>query len=443
MGQHERHPRGLYVLFFTEMWERFGFYTIGATLALYLQNEEQGFGWKQEHATLVLAVYQALVYLSPLFGGLLADWKLGFRNAILIGGLIFMTGYFLLTIHSLPMVFVALGCLVTGNGLFKPNVSAMVGHLYPEGSALKDRAYNIFYMGINVGAFCAPLSAALMKKYFGYSAAFAVAGLGMIISVSTLWTFRRYAEGSGVMAATKLAGTSAAPTRAIDAVPNWKRVVALLIIFAIVIVFWMVFHQNSTTLTYWAKENTDWSMTGVVSNDDKDVLGIISNVINPFWVVTLSLPVVGFWHALARHNREPATPTKMALGMALLGLAFLVLCLGARTGEQGLTWEDRYAFRVSIFWLIGAYFIATVGELCLSPMGLSLVSKVAPPHLRGLMMGGWFGATAIGNSLTAIGVYWRVWWHSSFFAILGGMALFMSLVLFLLLKPLKKAMPGV
>src|SRR5262249_36620613 len=258
-----------------------------------------------------------------------------FRNSVLIGGLVFMVGYFLLTIHSLPMVFVALACLVVGNGFFKPNVSAMVGHLYPEGSALKDRAYNIFYMGINVGAFFAPLSAAVMKGFFGYHVAFAVAGFGMIASVSTLWAFRRAVEGAR---AADPAPSPGAPVvtapKAIDAVPDWQRVAALLVIFVIVIVFWMVFHQNGTTLTYWAKENTDWgiiedgvkgvegvwrrwvnedadwSRLYVASNKDRDVLGIVSNLINPFFVVTLSLPFVWFWHAMSRRGLEPATPTK-------------------------------------------------------------------------------------------------------------------------------------
>jgi len=208
-------------------------------------------------------------------------------------------------------------------------------------------------------------------------------------------------------------------------------------------VFWMVFHQNGSTLTYWAKENTDWNATGVLSNDNQEVLGIMSNAINPFWVVTLTFPVVWFWHWLDRKGLEPATPTKMALGMALLGLSFFILYTAARTGEEGLTDATRYQFRVSPVWLVATYFLATLGELMLSPMGLSLVSKVAPVHLRGLMMGGWFVATAIGNKLTVIGVYWDEWWHSSFFAVLGGMALAMSVVLFLFLKALKKAMPGV
>jgi POT family proton-dependent oligopeptide transporter len=457
MGR-EKHPPGLYVLFLTEMWERFGFYSMLAMFTLYLQNPEQGFGWTEADATRLYSLYLTFVYASPFVGGLIADLGLGYRRSVLLGGLIFMVGYFLLTVYSLPVLYLAVVCLVVGNGFFKPNVSAMVGHLYPEGSALKDRAYNLFYMGINIGAFFAPLSAGLMVKYFGFHPAFAVAGFGMIVSVAVLWSFRQYVESAKPMTeparsperpadtaavATDLPPQAVGRPNAVDAVPDWQRIAALLVIFAIVIVFWMVFHQNGSTLTYWAKDNTDWSVTGLVSNQDRDVLGIISNVINPFWVVTLTFPVVWFWRWLDRKGLEPATPTKMALGMALLGLSFFLLYAAAETGESGLSDETRYQFRVSLWWLVGTYLLATLGELMLSHMGLSLVSKVAPVRLRGLMMGGWFVATAIGNSLTRIGVYWKEWWHSSFFAVLGGMALVMAVVLFLLLKPLKKAMPGV
>jgi len=442
MGKPERHPPGLYVLFFTEMWERFGFYSMLAMFTLYLQNSEQGLGWTKTEATRLYSIYLAAVYASPIVGGFIADRGLGFFRSVLIGGVVFMAGYFLLSVPGAWAVYGALALLVVGNGFFKPNVSAMVGHLYPEGSHLKDRAYNIFYMGINIGALLAPLVAAYMRDRFGYHAAFAVAGVGMIASVCILWGFRRYVLGA---AAAPQAAAGSVTARAVDAVPDWKRVAALLVVFTIVIVFWMVFHQNGSTLTYWAKDNTDWSAVGLnpENEKDRDVLGIISNAINPFWVVTLSFPFVWFWRAMDRRGLELSTPAKMATGMALLGLSFFVLYFAARGGEQGLTEETRYDFRVSLGWLVLTYFLATVGELSLSPMGLSLVSKVAPTRLRGLMMGGWFVATAIGNSLTAIGVYWDQWWHSSFFALLGGMALVMSLVLFLLLRPLKKAMPGV
>ncbi len=459
-GPHqEKHPPGLYVLFATEMWERFSFYSMLSLFTLYLRDPDEGFGWSAEQATGLYANYLMFVYASPLIGGWLADRALGYRRAVMIGGFFFMAGHLLLSFRSLPVVYLALTCLVVGNGLFKPNVSTMVGNLYPDGSHLKDRAYNIFYMGINIGAFLAPVVMEIVKTNFGNHPAFAVAAFGMLISVAILWRFKRFIEsadrwamdarGKVVHPANGLdvtedlppshvethldeAEKAAAPVHPMDEVPEWKRITALIVIYAIVIVFWMVFQQNGSTLTYWADKNTEW-----------DVSGTISNAINPFWVVTLTFPLVWLWQWLDRRGLEPSTPAKMALGMTLCGLSFFVLYGAALIGEATVPGSSPYEFRVSPLWLITAYAVMTAGELMLSPMGLSLVSKVAPVRLRGLMMGGWFVATAIGNKLTMIGIYWERWLHSTFFAVLGSMALVMAVVLFLLLKPLKKAMPGV
>jgi proton-dependent oligopeptide transporter, POT family len=470
----ESHPKGLYVLFATEMWERFSFYSMLAMFTLYLQDGAQGFGWTASQATSLYANYLMFVYASPLIGGIIADRITGYRKAVMIGGLFFIAGHLLLSFPSITAVYAALTCLVIGNGFFKPNVSTMVGNLYPEGSHLKDRAYNIFYMGINIGAFTAPLIAGWVRAKFGFHPAFAVAAGGMVISVWILWQFKRHVERPKITESAPLTASPTAATRdaatatdtaatatdapphgvshqeaantsrkeIMDAVPEWKRIVALCVIFAVVIVFWMVFHQNGSTLTYWADKNTDWTL--FFSHDTAEASGgIISNSINPFWVITLTFPLVFFWQWLDRKGLEPSTPTKMAIGMTLTGLSFFVLYIAAKTGEASVAGASPYAFRVSPFWLISSYFVVTMGELMLSPMGLSLVSKVAPMRLRGLMMGGWFVATAIGNKLTMIGVFWDRWLHSSFFAVLGIMALFMALVLFILLKPLKKAMPGV
>ncbi len=450
----DRHPKGLYVLFATEMWERFSFYSMLAMFTLYLRDTTgQGFGWSSDNATGLYANYLMFVYLSPLLGGWLADRKLGYRRAVMIGGVFFMAGHLLLSFRSIPMVYVALSCLVIGNGLFKPNVSTLVGNLYPDGSHLKDRAYNIFYMGINVGAFMAPVVAEYVKGKFGFHPAFAVAAGGMAISVFIMWKFKHHiedaerssltearqtSEAAAVTADTPPAGASAQETantgrrKTLEAVPEWKRIGALIVVYAIVIVFWMVFHQNGSTLTYWANENTDWKVTG-----------IISNAINPGWVILLTFPLVWFWGWLDRKGLEPSTPTKMAFGMLLTGLAFLILYFGAKFGEAGVVGDNPYAFKVSPLWLLGAYGVLTLGELMLSPMGLSLVSKVAPVRFRGVMMGGWFLATAIGNKLTQIGALWDDWLHSTFWLLLSGSAVFMAIVLLLLLKPLKKAMPGV
>lgn len=553
----DKHPKGLYVLFGTEMWERFSFYSMLALFTLYLRDPVEGFGWTAAQATTLYANYLMFVYASPLIGGLIADKITGYRKAVIIGGFFFMAGHGLLSIPAIWAVYAALTCLVIGNGFFKPNVSTMVGNLYPEGSHLKDRAYNIFYMGINIGAFIAPIVMEVVKAYFGFHAAFAVAAFGMVISVGILWYFKNLVEdpnkrlviGDYVVEdiSSKSDPTQAADTAAtavdapphgvsdqdegghkaanaarqnlMNSVPDWKRIMALIVVFAIVIVFWMVFHQNGSTLTYWADDNTDWNVSGTISNS-----------INAFWVVTLTFPLIWFWGYLDKRGKEPSTPTKMAIGMTLTGLSFLVLWYGATIGEsqapnaaqlssgafrinervinnlkaQGVSpdvldkivaakdaegknliygvkfapktdektgqtvsgeqqlmsalntvvpgqaeanraaiLQNAFLFRVSAFWLIFAYAVVTLGELMLSPMGLSLVSKVAPVSKRGLLMGGWFVATAIGNKLTQIGVFWDIWLQSTFFLVLAGMALFMAVVLFFLLKPLKKAMPGV
>jgi POT family proton-dependent oligopeptide transporter len=540
-----KHPKGLYVLFGTEMWERFSFYSMLALFTLYLRDPTEGFGWTATQATSLYANYLMFVYASPLIGGLIADKITGYRKAVMIGGVFFMLGHGLLSIPALWAVYAALTCLVIGNGFFKPNVSTMVGNLYPEGSHLKDRAYNIFYMGINVGAMFAPIVMEIVKAYFGFHAAFAVAAFGMLISVGILWFFKNSVEGteknplrSPNQAADVAATAVDAPPHGIsdqdegghqaanaarqdrmNAVPDSKRIMALIVIFAIVIVFWMVFHQNGSTLTYWADDNTAWNVSGTISNS-----------INPFWIIVLTFPLVWFWGFLDKRGLEPATPTKMAIGMLLTGLSFFVLYGAAKVGENqpvtpqqyavgsfrinervadnlradgvpqdaldkmlaakdadgknvindvkfsakedettkvkisgeqnyidtinkvapgvGTQYRDKflqrsYLFQVSPFWLLLAYAIISLGELMLSPMGLSLVSKVAPIKMRGLLMGGWFVATAIGNKLTMIGIYWSIWYQSNFFIVLGLMALVMSVVLFLLLKPLKRAMPGV
>ncbi len=443
----DRHPKGLYVLFATEMWERFSFYTMLAMFALYMRDTTgQGFSWSVDDTQALYSNYIMFVYLSPLVGGWIADKKLGYRRSVMIGGLFFMAGHLLLSFRSIGVVYAALTCLVIGNGFFKPNVSAMVGNLYSEGSHLKDRAYNIFYMGINVGAFLAPVVAEFVKGRFGFHVAFAVAAGGMAISVFVLWYWKKHIEsaerpsskGPKTVANVAAVTVDAPPAgvsnqRAIEAIPDWKRVSALLVIFLIVIVFWMVFHQNGTTITYWGNDNTDWKVTG-----------IISNAINPGWVIILTFPLITLWRWLDKKGLEPATPTKMVFGMVLTALAFVVFFVAAKIGEASVPLGgDPYAYKMSPLWLLGAYGVLTAGELMLSPMGLSLVSKVAPVRMRGIMMGGWFVATGFGNKLTQIGQLWDDWLHSTFWLFCSACALIMAFVLLILLKPLKKAMPGI
>jgi proton-dependent oligopeptide transporter, POT family len=339
------HPKGLYVLFATEMWERFSFYSMLAMFTLYLRDPNEGFGWTGEQATSLYANYLMFVYASPLIGGYIADKFLGYRRAVMVGGLFFMAGHLLLSFPTLIAVYAALTCLVIGNGFFKPNVSTMVGNLYPDGSPLKDRAYNIFYMGINVGAAAAPIVMEIVKGAFGFHVAFAVAAFGMLISVWILWQFKRQVEDAdrpknakGANVGPADAGKAPAPPSEMESVPEWKRIAAL-IVFLIVIVFWMVFHQNGSTLTYWADDNTDWQVSGIISNS-----------INPVFIILLTFPLVWFWKQLSLRGMEPSTPTKMAIGMTLTGLSFFVMYFGAVQGESKAVDESAYStasFRVT------------------------------------------------------------------------------------------------
>ncbi|MDP9193205.1 MAG: peptide MFS transporter [Acidobacteriota bacterium] len=524
----EKHPKGLYVLFGSEMWERFSFYTVNAMLALYLRDTVQGFSFTNAEAANVQSWYLMFVYFTPLLGGLLADLFLGFRKAILIGAAFFIAGHALLAVpDNLMIVYAALGCLVIGNGFFKPNVSSMVGNLYSEGSHLKDKAYLIFYMGINVGAALAPIVAGFIQPRWGFHPAFFMGAIGMVISVIIFSLNQKHVRHAdrirGKSESMRAADAAAKDPNAIAvtedlppvlneearnmaAVPEWKRIVALIVIFLIVIVFWMIFHQNSLTLTFWAEDHTQWTFIKAG--------GILSNAINAIWIVVLSLPLAWFWGWLDKRGLEPSTPTKIMYGMALTGVSMVILYFAAvqhgfdkpafrvEKADASGTWvsiakEAREhlaitvpatpiqvqkgtetvtldAWRVtnssstpqpgdfvrleshdatqivtgpttkaSLWWLILMYGVISLGELMLSPMGLALVSKVAPIRMRGLMMGGWFAATAIGNKLTGIGKYWDLWSHSAFFIFLAGLAFVMAVVLFLLLRPLKKAMPGV
>lgn len=511
----EKHPRGLYVLFGTEMWERFSFYTVAAMLTLYLRDTVQGFSFTNAQAASVSSTYNMFIYFTPLVGGLIADRLTGFRKAIMIGGVAFMIGHALLAVpNNLWVCYAALTFLVVGNGFFKPNVSSMVGNLYREGSHLKDKAYLIFYMGINVGALIAPILANFIQPRWGFHPAFFMGAIGMIISLVVFGMNQRhvrhadrlksrgdFTRANGSRANQEAIATAedlppvSAEAAAMDAVPEWKRVLALIVIFLIVIVFWMVFHQNSISLTWWANDHS------------RQLPGILSNAINPLWIIILSIPLASFWTWLDKRNLEPSTPVKMMIGMMLTGLSFVILYFAASSGGftkpvapvmevtaagetlvaispearehlkiaatpvkkidgkdvwrvsgaanvpkgeyvrlesfAGETINVAPTSRVSALWLIIAYMVLSLGELMLSPMGLSLVSKVAPVRMRGVMMGGWFAATAIGNKLTGVARYWDLWSHSTFFIILASMALTMAIVLLVLLRPLKKAMPGV
>jgi POT family proton-dependent oligopeptide transporter len=477
-----KHPPALKVLFFTEMWERFGYYLMLGILVLYMRDTVMGgLGFSYKASADVYGTFIALVYLTPFFGGILADRKIGYRNAVLIGGTMMGIGYLTLSIPGTTAFYVGLGIIIVGNGFFKPNMSALVGRLYAEDSPLKDAGYNIFYMGINIGAFVCNFVAALLRNRFGWGWAFAAAGIGMFIGVLIFFANRKLLadvpdRGDGgavdenvlgqlvsqVIIPAAVAGTvgymflgglfgGSASTAAFvcASIPVlvyylllWLRssdeergpIGALLAIFAVVVVFWMVFHQNGSTLTYWAEENTrreagvlepvletlylDQDATIGETIDDPDAQGsywrnvppeerpsvmepvtLISTElfqsINPFFIIIFTPLVVGLFAWLQQRGKEPSTPAKIAWGMLITAVSTLFMIGAVLVSHGG---QDK----VSPLWLVGTYAVITVGELFLSPMGLALVSRLAPARVTALMMGGWFLATAIGNKLAGV-----------------------------------------
>jgi POT family proton-dependent oligopeptide transporter len=413
LTERQKHPRGLPVLFFTEMWERFSFYTMSSLLALYM---DESLHFSHDHLRLVQGLYKLFVYLLPFFGGILADRRLGFHRAVILGGVLMMLGHLTLAIESLPFFFTALVLLVLGSGLLKPNVSTILGELYADRPQLRDSGYNIFYMGINIGATLGPFSAGYLRHHASWGIAFGSAAIGMLVSLAVFVAGLRitgYRKGGAP--ARPEAGASREEVR-LEPAETLRRIWALVIVFLIAVIFWMAFYQYDFSMTFWVRDNVrstlppEWSQS-----------------IEPFYVILFTPLVVWMWSALRRSRREPRVPLKMTLGMLLMAAGFLIAYAAGRAGGD--------TGRVSVAWIFAFYVFIAFGEIFVSPMGLSLVSRVAPPGMRGMMMGGWFVSTGVGAYLSdGIGFLWYQLPHSQYFLI---MAAFLLLAAVLLLASLR------
>jgi POT family proton-dependent oligopeptide transporter len=412
-----RHPPGLYVLFFTELWERYSFYSMMAILALYM-NEELRFS--VAHTGQVYGSYIAGVYFMPLIGGYLADRVCGFYYAIIAGGVLMLCGHLVLGVESLPFFYAGLVLLACGNGLLKPNVSTIVGNLYRDRPELRDAGFNIFYMGINIGAFIAPLVVSWIRIHYGWGLAFSSAAVAMLFSLLVFIGFGRHVRP----AAQKVERTSQ-EARAVSPADARARILTLLMVFVISAVFWLAFYQNGFTLTFWARDNT---LTSIAPEKFQSI--------EPLGVILLSPVLVWLWMWLQKRNAEPSTPVKMLYGVVLVGGAFAMMAwAGMIGGDTG---------RVSVQWLVWAYIVIALGEICLSPMGLSLVTKVAPPRLRGVMMGGWFVSLSIGGYLSgSIGQYWNQMPHSRFFLMVVAILLATAVLLIVMTPQIKRVIARV
>ncbi len=434
--QSSGHPDGLYVLFFTEMWERFSYYGMRALLTLYMI---QGLHFSQQRQTQWYGWYTGLVYLTPIFGGMLADRVLGYRKTILLGATLMMAGHFLMAIETIPYFVAAMGLLILGNGAFKPNISTLVGKLYKPGDPRRDAGFSIFYMGINVGAAASPLVCGTLGQRYGWKYGFGAAGVGMFIGMCTflLGQHRLKAinldlpEPATGFAEAKQDDKASHEERQTEA----GRILALLIIAFFTIFFWAGFEQAGNTMALWAEFNTKRDFVLPIAGHF-DMPSSWFQSVNAIFIIVLA-PIMGLvWMFLGRRKREPGTPLKMVFGLLFLGLGFVVMALAAISAGS-----DKGS--VSSMWLVFAYFLHTVGELCLSPIGLSLVTKLAPVRLGGMLMGVWFVAIFLGNKAAGMfGELWEQTSHVNFFSIFIGTSVAAGLMLFFLLKPLKKLIAG-
>lgn len=446
-GPFERrfgHPPGLAILFLTEMWERFSFYGMRGLLVLYMvrhlfledrAGQVAGFGHVkgaleavfgplavQPLASQVYGLYTGLVYLTPFFGGMLADRLLGQRRTVVVGGVLMAIGHFLMA--SERLFFVALLFLIAGNGCFKPNVSTQVGSLYPPGDPRRDRAFGIFYMGINLGAFLANLVCATLAAAFGWHWGFGAAGVGMLVGLAIYLAGRRHLGPDEMMRR----GAGDPPTEKVPfTAVEWRRIWALVALCALNVVFWAAYEQQGNTMQLWADEQTVWpTLFG------RQIPSPWYQSFNPF-VIFLFTPLLALlWARQSSRRTEPSSVAKMAIGCFLLGLSFVLMAAGARIVGGG---------RGSLFWPLATTFILTIGELYLSPIGLSLVTKVAPARVVSMMMGIWFLSSFFGNYLSGwIGTFYGRLPRESFFLLLAALGAGAGLAILAFNRPLKRAL---
>ncbi|MEO5946832.1 MAG: peptide MFS transporter [Chitinophagaceae bacterium] len=535
----KKHPKALPFLFFSEMWERFGYYLMIGIFTLYLKDVKKGYAMTEAESADLYGTFIALVFLTPFIGGLLADRYLGYRKSIIMGGLMMGLGYCLMSVHNLPMLYLSMTMVILGNGFFKPNISTLLGNVYttPEYIKQKDDGYNIFYMGINIGAFICNFFGAALYITYGWGAAFIAAGVGMFLGVTIFIIgtkhYKAYDVKKGVsdndMSMKRIVLTIFVPS-VIAGVLGWlipgslvgsdstdafifaclpviyfytslyyrakpeekRPIAALLAIFAVVVMFWAVFKQNGSALNTWADRYTNRQVTGTAENvfntfkfsqsviykkdsiakydeqfrlqkvdgkvekeinypiyfknipeDKKPTEGEsvslwatnLSQSINPGWVILLTPLIVAFFTWLRRKNKEPSTATKIAFGLFISALSALVMVGAVYASNNG-------SEKASVLWLVSSYGVITIGELLLSPMGLSLVSKLSPVRITSLMMGGWFLATSIGNKLSGVlSTMWDNYNHKAGFFWLNFILLLAATIMcFAMLKWLNRIM---
>ncbi|MBZ4417008.1 peptide MFS transporter [Myxococcus sp. RHSTA-1-4] len=387
------HPRGLYLLFFTEMWERMSYYGMRGLLVLFLTSKVNGgFGWSTSEALSLYGTYTGLVYLTPIVGGFIADRFIGQRKAVVLGGTLMMIGHLLLALPTVAMFYAGLGFLIIGNGFFKPNISTMVGGLYEPGDGRRDSAFTIFYMGINLGAVLGNFICGTLGERVGWHWGFGAAGVGMFLGLVAFLSLQKKLLGKVGLTPVKpeasaekaeSSGEKKGFTR-----EEMDRVIVIFIIALFVVAFWTGFEQAGGLMNLYTDQKVDRGMFGW------EVPTTWFQNFNSAFIVLLAPAFAALWSWLAARGKDPSIPVKMGLGLLFLSIGFLFM-LGASD-------ESAAAGKAAAWWVIMAYLFHTMGELCLSPVGLSMVTKVAPARIVSAMMGVWFLANAAANKLSGV-----------------------------------------
>ncbi|GAB4133101.1 MAG: peptide MFS transporter [Raineya sp.] len=450
-----KHPPGLYLLFFTEMWERFSYYGMRGILTLYLSKTamEGGLGFAKADATVIYGWFTGLVYLTPIIGGYIADRYIGQRRAILIGGITMMLGQF--SLASTPHLdtwatWLGLAMLIIGNGFFKPNISTIVGNLYPQGDPRRDSAFTIFYMGINLGAFLAPLvcgyfaedlfavkkmvDGKMVVERYAFEYGFLAAGLGMLLGQIVFNSMAQKYLGEIGKSVKKMSLEEQAEHNKPLTPEERDRMAVILTITIFTVFFWAGFEQAGSSLTLY----TDSYINRQVGSFTIPTSWFQS--VNPLFIVALGPLFASLWLSLAKKGKDLSIPVKMSLGMILLGIGFFFM-VGAVL-ERGGNIEDT-AIKAGLHWLVLTYLFHTIGELCLSPIGLSMVTRLAPVKLASMLMGVWFLAPFLAQIVGGyIASYVEKLGALEIFAAIGGFAIAAGLVLFAIARKLVTMMHG-
>ena len=425
------HPRGLSTLFFTEMWERFSYYGMRGFLILYMT---KALGFTDPHAGAVYGNYVGSVWLAAIFGGVIADRWLGHYRSVLLGGTIIALGHFTLALHALPFFYAGLSLIVLGTGLLKPNVSTLVGALYEQGDERRDAGFSVFYMGINLGALLGPLVAGKLAEGVDWHLGFACAGVGMTLGLAQYVLGRRRLAPAIERLAARPGPAAVSPGLAPGVshdgftAADWKRMTAVVVFFAFASLFWGAYEQAGSTLNLFADRYVHLELLGIKLYASWFVS------VQAAFVILLSPAFAWLWVKLG--PRQPSSPAKFALALLFVGLAFVLLMPAGAIAQGGV--------RISPLWLVAVYFIEELGELCLSPVGLSVVTKLAPKQVVGLMMGVFFLSNALGNKLAG----WSAGFISTtplptLFGVTAAVTLGAAAVMFLLIKPVQRLMGGV